>query len=269
MGITLVVGKAFSLDMSDFDFTGVDDAEITSFASSVIKGEAGSFALTITGQGFSHDQAGYLTGGTVYSLSITYHGASMLALSGAHLSIPKLIDVLSSSSENDDIAFLKSTLSGDDHLSGSQYGDYIYGYGGDDVLRGQAGNDKINGGTGNDRIEGGLGSDTLYGGTGEDVFAFKSLASSKANAADTIYDFRSSEHDRIDLSAIDANSKKGGDQEFTLIGQSEFHHKAGELRIERAASDTWIQGDTNGDGKADFVIHLDDAVAMKPGYFEL
>jgi hypothetical protein len=145
MGIRLVVGSAYSLDMSDYDFTGVDDAEITKFTSSTIKGTAGLFALTVKGSGFSHDQLGYLTGGTIESVSLTYHHESILSLSGAHVSVEKLIDVLSSASSSDDIALLKSTLGGDDYISGSQYGDYINAYGGNDTLLGRDGSDKIRG----------------------------------------------------------------------------------------------------------------------------
>ena len=269
MGLKLVVGNAYSLDMSDFDFTGVDDAEITHFTSSKITGVAGQFALSITGQGFSHDNNGYLDGGTISGVSLTYHGESMLSLSGAHVSVTKLIDVLSTSTMSDDLALLRSSLDGNDYLSGSQYGDYISGYGGNDTLIGRDGNDRIRGGAGNDDIYGGAGGDSLSGDDGKDIFLFKSAKESTAAAADTIYDFSIREGDRIDLHEIDANGKKAGNQEFDFIGQAEFHHKAGELRIEKSGHDTYIYGDTNGDGAADFAIHLDDGIALKARYFDL
>jgi len=52
-------------------------------------------------------------------------------------------------------------------------------------------------------------------------------------------------------------------------GTSAFSGKAGELRFEKKASDTYIYGDVNGDGTADFAIHLDDAVALTQSYFIL
>jgi hypothetical protein len=48
-----------------------------------------------------------------------------------------------------------------------------------------------------------------------------------------------------------------------------FTGKTGELRFDKLNSDTYIYGDINGDGKADFAIHLDDAVALQKGYFVL
>ncbi|RVG76034.1 hypothetical protein CN220_01535 [Sinorhizobium meliloti] len=38
-------------------------------------------------------------------------------------------------------------------------------------------------------------------------------------------------------------------------------------RYVRDVSDTYIDGDVNGDRKADFAIHLDDAVTLEKGYF--
>ena len=57
---------------------------------------------------------------------------------------------------------------------------------------------------------------------------------------------------RIDLSTIDANTHKHGNQAFHFIGSHHFGHNAGELRY----SSHIVQGDVNGDGKADFDIHV-------------
>ncbi|WP_436041195.1 M10 family metallopeptidase C-terminal domain-containing protein, partial [Rhizobium sp. LjRoot98] len=86
---------------------------------------------------------------------------------------------------------------------------------------------------------------------------------------DTIFDFSGTGGDRIDLSAIDANTAASGNQAFTYVGTAAFTGKAGELRYVKAASDTYVYGDVNGDGKADFAIHLDDAVSLAKGYFVL
>jgi Ca2+-binding RTX toxin-like protein len=45
-------------------------------------------------------------------------------------------------------------------LVGSQYDDFIYGYGGDDDLFGYGGDDWLDGGTGEDYMEGGDGNDS-------------------------------------------------------------------------------------------------------------
>jgi serralysin len=145
-----------------------------------------------------------------------------------------------------------------ENLTGSASADKLYG---------NAGANVINGGSGSDLISGGRGIDKLYGGAGADTFVFVTgdTANTKAGA-DTIYDFTAS--DTIDLQNWDGNSGKAGHQDFNFIGTHAFTKHAGELRVETASSDTWIYGDSNGDGKSDFIIHLDDAVKMKPGQFD-
>ena len=119
-----------------------------------------------------------------------------------------------------------------------------------------------NGGTGQERPRG-KGADDLYGGSGNDLFVFKALSDSTYSSAgrDSIFDFNGN-GDRINLSAIDANTKVTGNQAFKFIGTDSFHGKAGELRFIKKASDTYIQGDVNGDKKADLAIHLDDRLAL-------
>src|SRR5215831_16303634 len=128
---------------------------------------------------------------------------------------------------------------------------------GDDVILGSAGNDTLSGGGGNDTLTGGAGSDQLSGGAGADLFVYTALADSKGTNIDTITDFQSLEGDRIDLSAIDANSKVAGDQAFAWISDSAFHRIAGELR-QAIGADGYLHvyGDTSGDGKADFELIL-------------
>lgn len=72
------------------------------------------------------------------------------------------------------------TLTGIEHLIGSEYNDTLAGDGEDNVLRGKSGNDDLFGGptggddemygdNGDDRLFGGRGNDTLTGGEGNDV----------------------------------------------------------------------------------------------------
>ncbi len=70
--------------------------------------------------------------------------------------------------------------------------------GGDDYLDGGAGNDTLYGEGGNDILVIGLGADTATGGTGADVFKVTAIDTLR----DTIMDFKASEGDKIDLSAI-------------------------------------------------------------------
>ena len=138
----------------------------------------------------------------------------------------------------------------------------------DNVISGNSGNNTLKGLEGFDTLRGGKGRDHLYGGTDADTFIFKTGDSGKTHtSADTIYDF--TDPDSIDLTGWDANSKKHGIQDFDFIGTHAFSGHAGQLHVVRADSDTWIEGDTNGDKKPDFVIHLDDAVTIKAGNFDL
>ncbi|KQS87922.1 MULTISPECIES: calcium-binding protein [unclassified Rhizobium] len=160
-------------------------------------------------------------------------------------------------------------LGGRDMVIGTNYDDVIDTRGGEDTVYGMAGNDRIYGGSGNDRINGGQGADKLWGGSGVDTFAYMGTSESTvlAKGRDTIYDFTPG--DRVDLSAMDANTKITGDQAFAFIATKAFSGKGGELRYEKRASDTYIYADTNGDRKADFAVHLDHAVILKSDDFIL
>ena len=75
-----------------------------------------------------------------------------------------------------------------------------------------------------------------------------------------ITDFSNAEtdHDTIDLHSIDANKHGGTDDTFKFIGAQHFHHTEGELRftVDAAHNRTIIQGDVNGDAKADIELEL-------------
>lgn len=141
---------------------------------------------------------------------------------------------------------------GKDILYGDNGNDDLYGGSGNDRLYGGAGNDDLLGGTGNDLLVGGAGSDFLVGGAGADTFRFTRVSDSRVGAQrDVIDDFRpDTEGDVIDLSAIDANTLRSGNNAFTFIGKAAFSGTAGELRY----SGTIISGDVDGDGRADFEI---------------
>ncbi|MDH6269773.1 Ca2+-binding RTX toxin-like protein [Rhizobium sp. SG_E_25_P2] len=159
---------------------------------------------------------------------------------------------------------------GDDIVTGNGGNDIIEGEKGVDTLTGGAGRDFLIGGAGADNLTGGAGHDQLSGGQGADVFVFASGdMSTGLAAADVIYDFSGSAGDIIDLSAIDANSNRKGDQTFKFIGSDAFSGHAGELRTARNGGDTYLFGDTDGDGKRDFALHLSGQVDLKADYFDL
>jgi Ca2+-binding RTX toxin-like protein len=136
---------------------------------------------------------------------------------------------------------------GDDSLAGGALADRLNGGAGDDQLFGLGGNDTL---------IGGLGTDTLRGGGGKDIFRFESAddSSTAVGEEDRIVDFQKA-NDKIDLSAIDADETTEGNQAFTFVGEATFSNKAGELRSSRVDDKTsLVEGDTDGDGFADFAI---------------
>ena len=124
----------------------------------------------------------------------------------------------------------------------------------DDTIDGGGGNDILNGGDGNDTLNGGAGDDTMNGGAGNDTFRFQSSADADG---DTILDFQPG--DKIDLSAIDANSGSIGNGTFTLVTGDGFN-AAGALRVGHETRDdgdyTVVEGNTDGDTDADFQISI-------------
>jgi Ca2+-binding RTX toxin-like protein len=125
---------------------------------------------------------------------------------------------------------------------------------------GGAGDDTITGGNKHDVLIGNSGFDHLKGSGGRDSFKFVALGDSAVGVTrDVIRDFSHTQHDKIDLQGIDANSGVGGDQAFHFIGARGFHGVAGELRYAHHI----LQGDVDGNGAADFEIHVNIASLAK------
>ncbi|MDT8856931.1 calcium-binding protein [Paracoccaceae bacterium Fryx2] len=146
---------------------------------------------------------------------------------------------------------------GHDVLTGDAGADTLRGGAGNDVLTGDAGADTLRGGAGNDVLTGGLGKDQLFGGAGSDVFVFttKDIEGQTRATADVIRDFDAS--DIIDLSYVDANSNRPGDQAFWFIGAAAFDGIEGQLRYDG----THLLGDRDGDGVADMFIAVQGSLA--------
>ena len=153
---------------------------------------------------------------------------------------------------------------GRDQLIGSADDNRLDGRGGKDTLTGKAGADTLLGGAGDDTLTGGSGRDLCTGGAGADTFVFGQGDFGGVTRAmgDRITDFRPRQADKIDLSAVDANSLMVGDQAFTFISREHFHHRAGELRLILGTHETTLFGDTDGDAIADFRIVLDGHINL-------
>jgi len=105
-------------------------------------------------------------------------------------------------------------------------------------------------------LHGGPGKDTLTGGPGADLFDYDTPSDSLVGAAnrDLIRDFVRGT-DEIDLSGMDANIGRSGDQAFTFIGAKTFT-AAGQLRAFVSDGHTYVQGSIDGDRVAEFEIDL-------------
>lgn len=148
-------------------------------------------------------------------------------------------------------AYIGPETSGDDAFSGGDGPNQLHGIGGNDTISGGAGRDLVDGGAGDDRLDGGAGADTLTGGLGKDVFVLSVFEPS----SDLITDLQDA--DRIDLSAIDADSLTSGDQAFVLV--KHFTGHAGEaLLVYQAGPDlTRLRLDVDGDKHPDMTVTIE------------
>lgn len=150
-------------------------------------------------------------------------------------------------------------------IVGTPHDDFLHGTAGADLIRGLAGNDRLWGRDGNDQLFGGRGCDVLAGkqgidqmtgGAGADRFLFRRVCDSPADGLvhDVIQDFRHAQHDQIDLRPIDARLDRGGNQQFSFVGDGPFT-RAGQLRLEATTDgDFLVSGNVDRDLDADFAV---------------
>jgi Ca2+-binding RTX toxin-like protein len=144
-------------------------------------------------------------------------------------------------------------------VTGTPAGELLLGNSDVDLIFGLGGDDTLIGGEANDTLVGGLGIDTLVGNEGSDTFKFnKKGEAPKGLTHDSISDFSGFgfEGDHINVHSIDANTHRHGNQNFKFIGSSNFHHRAGELHYLNHGTYVTVEGDVNGNGKADFQIDV-------------
>jgi Ca2+-binding RTX toxin-like protein len=163
--------------------------------------------------------------------------------------------------------------SANDSLTGGNGADVLEGLAGNDLLQGNHNEDFLMGGDGADTLIGGLSADVLTGGLGKDMFKFNSISEfNEGNAIyypyrlyDEITDFTTG--DKINLSAIDANSNLANNQAFTFIGSNDFTKVAGQLMYQ--PHNEGIFGDVDGDGSADFSIIVTGSPTLTASSFIL
>ncbi|MCX7190396.1 MAG: hypothetical protein NTU92_08500 [Methylotenera sp.] len=266
-----------------------DDVIITTTGYHEIDGGAGNDSITLgTGNDIINGGAGNdiitlgtgggsVSGGsgddTIISSVGAYHGSSIdggagtdtidfsLLHTGVFINLDPNSRIRSTGPVDDFIVFRVENVIGtnqDDCIIGGKTGNNIDGGAGNDAIYSYAGNDTVNAGTGDDTLDGGAGYDRLTGGTGSDLFAFFTIkdVGKTSGKVDVITDFTPGE-DRIQL-MFDANTKDNWWERFNFIGTSFFTKTAGELRYTYNTNEDLImlQGDTNGDGNADFMIKL-------------
>lgn len=202
-----------------------------------------------------------------------------------------LYDAATTLKTRDEIALIKSELRGGDDFDLSKYSDFakgfsgsdrmlgnrgadkLFGNGGDDTLNGGGGNDVLKGGgggdfligaNGSDRLVGHKGADRFLGGKGpdtmlagkdaqQDVFVFNSPAEARPGRTgrDIIRQFDRGE-DVIDLSGIDADVDRAGNQVFSFEGAVSSHA----VWVVDIGKHVLLRGDVDGDAKVDFEVKV-------------
>lgn len=214
---------------------------------------------------FQYDDEGNLENGTLEQVRAVSGGALGFKATDIDQNVVPVVQFLNNQDFDGLTAFI---LRGDDRFDGSDVTDRLFGFGGNDDLFGKLGDDALFGGAGDDRLEGGGGGDLLVGGegrdemkggTGADVFSFGALAEV---SGDLVEDFSRKQGDKIDLSGIDAIQQGDGDDAFNLA--KAFTGKAGQLVVTADGGQFMVQGDVNGDAKADFTFYVQTADGQPP-----
>ncbi|WP_436091784.1 beta strand repeat-containing protein, partial [Devosia sp. LjRoot16] len=187
---------------------------------------------------------GYQLGTATYALNID----STSPLTGTNS-----LDVVASSSTGETF----DATNGNDMLFGNGGIDTINGGSGNDLLVGGVGNDILNGDADNDTLVGGAGADALNGGAGIDTFVYTAIGDSTVGAGnrDVITGFVVGT-DKIRLIEIDANTALATDQAFTFVAAQNTGVVANSVTWHQSGGNTYVHGDVNGDGVADFEIEL-------------
>jgi serralysin len=142
---------------------------------------------------------------------------------------------------------------------------------GDDRLSGNAAANRLAGGGGDDRLAGLAGADVLVGGRGDDVFGFARVGASvpgrcdRLKAGDGARAFEGAGRgggDRIDLSGIDADLTRPGNQAFRF----EAEGGPGRLWLHEADGVTFVRASVDASARPEFELAIFDGAVGCDAY---
>ncbi|MEH2276101.1 MAG: calcium-binding protein [Nostoc sp.] len=227
------------IDLSNFTSLNIDE---------IVKSSGGNSQVIINGNKIINASSGNQNINGTNGNDIINTGNGNDVINGANAN-----DIINAGNGNNTL----NGGNGNDILNSGSGNDRLIGENGNDILSSGGGNDILTGGSGNDTLAGGTGTDVLTGGAGNDVFKFSSVSDSAVVGRDLIADFGGNgtlPGDQIDLSAIDADSTKLGNQAFNFIGAAAFS-APGQLRY----SGGILQASTDADRSPEFEVRLINA----------
>jgi Ca2+-binding RTX toxin-like protein len=207
----------FTVDLSDFNLKKlgkVTDYSVEPTELSITFGNKWTFA--VTGSDFdvslkSGHHLPIINGGTVDTFSVDGPGKADFSISGLDLDAKDFVKALTNFQVG---KLFDMVLGGDETISGSGFGDLLFGAKGNDTILGNDGADRLLGGTGDDILDGGRQNDLLVGGDGADTFVFGAKS-----GMDLVADFDPNA-DKLDLTGTGFN----GDLSDLIGGHGDCHH---------------------------------------------
>jgi Ca2+-binding RTX toxin-like protein len=208
------------------DFYDADTFKLSSVTSSKIVFEDTNGAkMILTGKGFDENGKGDITDGTVTGAKfLDADGDTLYQFTSVSVKAKTIYQAFDLSGDMKRI--MHGLMSGDDVVTGTANGDYlwgflgndtIYGKGGDDVIYGHGGKDTLFGGDGADTLHGYDGADQLSGGDGKDVIYGYEGADVITGGADADTLYGDSGTDKIS-GGDGKDALDGGDGADTLSG---------------------------------------------------